>query len=102
MTGVNTRVEGAHYFANVYLEDEERFEPYFFEVPEGKTPEEILMETYSGKRIHIESGKIYPLSLRQLIPALNDYDQKLRKDHTPRGIAQVADLEGEVRFEGIR
>jgi len=39
--------------------------------------------------------------MQELILALRNYDDELRKDHTPRGIAQVADLEGEVKFEGI-
>jgi len=99
MKEVDTRVEGAHYFAKVFLTDTETFETRIIVVRDHQTPEEVLREEYAGKNIEID--RTYPINLLEFISALKDYDERLRKDHTPKGIAQIAGLEGEVKFEGI-
>jgi len=42
MKGVDTRVEGAHYFARVFLEDKERFDSCLIVVRENENPTEVL------------------------------------------------------------
>jgi len=49
MKGVDTRVEGAHYFARVFLEDKERFDSCLIVVRENENPTEVLEKKYSER-----------------------------------------------------